>query len=470
MYTQIELPTTAFQAVNQNIEEMFNHFYSISDQYPNGYTAGKVDNNNLQRTSVQNDSSLQEQLIMEHNALELIISALRAGNDRFGKLAQFLLDDSFLYEAERNRLKECATNNYPIWCQIKWGWAVASAIKVIMQDVRDLLLDADCKLYIIKPEQTYDYKNCFVSFSDTDQLYYINNDRELFPRNKALIKLDELKEISPSVFKLPKELVSLFLEDDELDNFSLLNTLDNDSIPMYHAVLLNRLTDLQPVLDKNFNYLMDQVLSTEDKDSRQPLYAKFLTQIRCYMPTNLEEMAQSIFNINEQNPKQALLATLDTLIASSSKAENGAQITYEIHTTPYVDGMQNLSDRKKGNRTHEARLLMQERFNGVAGHEIPSQYRPLTAHQKTILEQSPNQKTTAGIPTSYTPLTEKQLIALGGSVAHDAIDPKTGSPLYLLALLYDNTNVCNFLKLHGGVLQLETKNLIDNCAPTKKSG
>ena len=224
--------------------------------------------------------------------------------------------------------------------------------------------------------------------------------------------------------------------------------------------MLNRLSNLQPALDKNFHYLMDQVLSNEDKELRQQFHTKFLAELRRYMPANVEEIAQSIF-MRGQSSIDALLAKIEALIIKSSKAEDGAQIAYAMQRMSYEEGMQNLSDRKREDRIHVAKLLMGQRQNDVAGYEIPSQYRPLTEHQITVLNQSPNQQAKAGIPNPYTPLTEKQLIALGGSVAHDAIDPNTGSYIYLLALLYRNTKVCSFLKLQESVLHLEGKNFKD---------
>ena len=459
MYSKTELAKTAFETANadQSIEPIFNYFALISEQYPHGYITDTVPIANENET-VKSDPSPQDQLVIQHNPLELLIHSLRAGNDRFYKLITFLLDDSSLYAEEKKRLSEQAEKNYPLWCDIKWGWAVASAIKVVMQDVKDILLPHR-KLYVLPQKQEkYDHTDCFFFFRDTEQLFYINNESNLFLIRDAQVNFDELEKINPSVFKLPKALVSVFLQDDTPDDFSILEDMSDDSIELYQTNLLNRLTNLMPDLNKNFNYLMDQVLSGKDKKLRAQFHTKFLAELHRYMPTTVEEIAGSIFDVKGQNSTEVLLKNIDALMIRSSKIEDGAQIAYAMQRMSYEEGMQNLSDRKRADRTHTAKLLMEDRLNGVAGHEIPSQYRPLTEHQTTVLNQSATHRANAGIPSEHTPLTENQLIALGGSVPYEAIDPKTGSHLYLLALLYRNTKVCSFLKLQDSVLHLEKKN------------
>ena len=462
MYSKTELAKTVFETANadQNIEPIFNYFASISEQYPDGYVHDTM-HVGTDEQSIKNDSSSQDQLVIQHDPLELLTHALRTGNDRFYPLIKFLLDDSSVYKEDKKNLDNQAEANYSLWRNIKWGWAVASAIKVVMQDVKDML-QPHRKLYVMPHRQEkHDHKDCFVWFRDTSELYYINEEANLFAIDNAQINFDRLESISPSVFKLPTTLVSRFLHDDTPDGFDLLVNFDEDSIETYQTTLLNRLSNLQPALDKNFHYLMDQVLSNDDQELRQQFYTKFLAELRRYMPANIEEIAQSIFDMKGQSSIEVLLAKIEALIIKSSKAEDGAQIAYAMQRMSYEEGMQNLSDRKREDRIHVAKLLMGQRQNDVAGYEIPSQYRPLTEHQITVLNQSPNQQAKAGIPNPYTPLTEKQLIALGGSVAHDAIDPNTGSHIYLLALLYRNTKVCSFLKLQESVLHLEGKNFKD---------
>lgn len=463
MYTKIEsknkqLATSAFEQANTNqtMNPIFEYFATVAQQYPDGYQQDMIPVA-INQSSTQTNPAAQSNTTLQ--ALDLVIHALKAGNDRFYPFITFLLDDSSLYKEQEEALKQQIEENHSLWCDIKWAWAVASAIKVIMEDVKDLL-KPHRKLYVMpNMQEKHTYRECFAFFTDVQCLYYINEEGVLSFIKNELLDFNQFEPDGHSVFKLSAKVVTTILQDDTPDDFNLLEWFDNDSIELYYTTLLNRLNKLKPYLDKNFNYLMDQVLTGEKEELRKQLHIKFSEKIRQYMPETIEEIEQSIFNLNNQNNTEALLTRIQQHIDHYSQAENGGQVAFSIQQTSYIDGMQNLADRKRSNKTTAATLLLNEKQDGITGYQIPCEYRPLITHQRHALARSPHQPIKAGIPSTHTPLTLQQLIELSGKVSYDAIDTKTGNHLYLLALLYRNTQVCEFLKLKAPVLYLEEKNL-----------